>query len=140
MDHGFARRRVQTDALVRKHRFAPAGAAAQQGADARQQLVDVIGLDHVVVGPGVQPGNAVADRVARRGDQDGNMGAPGTQGAQHVQAAAPGQAQVKQHQVVLFAFKCAVGHDAIAHPVHRVMLGAQHLQHRLANHGVVFDQ
>ena len=73
-----------------KHRLAPAGAAAQQGTNARQQLVNVIGFEHVVVGAGIESGDAVGHAVAGRGDQH-RHGAPAlAQGAQHVQAVASG--------------------------------------------------
>ncbi len=60
--------------------------------------------------------------------------------AQHVQAVALGQAQVEQHQVVGLGAQRRIGHHAVAHPVHRVVLGAQGVEHGLADHGVVFDQ
>ena len=114
------------------------GRAAQQRTDARQQFVDVVGLEHVIVGPGVQPCNALADLVAC-GDDDHQRGVLArAQGAQHVQSVAFGQAQVEQHQVVGLAAQGAVGHVAVFHPVHRKVLGAQHVEHGLADHRVVF--
>ena len=82
----------------------------------------------------------VANLIARRGDQHRYAGAPGPQRAQHIQAVALGQAQVEQHQVVRPGFKGLIGHDAVAHPVHGVVLCTQHLPHCLADHGVVFNQ
>ncbi len=46
------------------------GAAAQQGADAGEQLVQLERLDQVVVGARVQAGDPVADRVAGGEHQD----------------------------------------------------------------------
>ena len=124
--------------MVREHRLDGPGMAPDQRADAGQQLVDVIGLEHIVVRPGVQPRHPVFHRVAGRGHQHRHLLAPRPQLAQHLQPVAPGQAQVEQHQVVLLRPQRHVGHFAVLDPVHGVVLGAQHVQQGFADHRVVF--
>jgi hypothetical protein len=126
--------------LVLVHGLGAPGGTAQQRADARQQLVQVVGLEHIVVGAGVQPGDAVGLGVARGGDQHRRAVEPGAQRAQHAQAVAARQAQVQHHQVVGVVTQRGVGHVAITHPVDGVMLGAQQVQHGLADHRIVFHQ
>ncbi len=123
---------------MRENRLAVAGAAADQCADAGQQLGHVVGLDHVVVGARVEAGDAVADRIARGGDQHRHVVAPPAQAAQHIEAVAARQTQVEQHQVIAMGAQGGVGHLAVAHPVDRIVLPAQQVEQRLADHGVVF--
>lgn len=131
---------VDADALVFIHRLGTARCAAQQGTDAGQQLVQVIGLEHVVVGPGIQPLDALRHGIARGGHQHGGAVLAGAQVAQHGQTIALGQAQVQQHQVIRLGAQGRVGRVAIARPVHRVLLGAQQVQHGFTDHGIVFNK
>ncbi len=97
-------------------------------------------IEHVVVRAGVQPGNAVGLGVARGGNQHRRAVQAGPQGPEHVQAIAARQAQIQHDQVVGVRQQCGVGHVAIPHPVDRVVLGAQQVQHGLADHRIVFHQ
>lgn len=74
-------------------------AAAQQGPDAGEELVQFEGLDQVVVGPGVEPGDAVADGVAGGEHQDGRGGAGGTQAAGGGQTVHPRHLDVEDDQI-----------------------------------------
>jgi hypothetical protein len=56
------------------------------------------------------------------------------------QPVAARQAEIEHHQVVVGRRQRRLGHRAVAHPVHGVMLGPQRIEHRFADHGVVFDQ
>ena len=58
-------------------------AATAQGADPRQQLVEGERLAQVIVGPGVEPADAVGHGVAGRQEEDGRLAARlrGTRGA-----------------------------------------------------------
>ncbi|MCY1370996.1 hypothetical protein D9M69_581210 [compost metagenome] len=136
----FACGRVDAHALVFVHRLGAPGSAAQQGADAREQFVHVVGLEHVVVGPGIQPLDALLHRIAGGGDQHRQAVLARAQRPQHRQTIAPGQAQVEQQQVVVLRAQRRVGQLAVLHPVHRVVFGAQQIEHGLADHGVVFYQ
>jgi hypothetical protein len=77
-----------------------AGIAPRDRADAGGQFGEVEGLHQIVVGPRVQPLDPVADLVERGQDDDRRHIAPGPQAAQELDAAAIGQHQVQQHQVV----------------------------------------
>jgi hypothetical protein len=52
--------------------------AAQQRTKARQQLLQLIRLDQVVIGPHVETTDAVVDRVARGEQQDRDLVAVGS--------------------------------------------------------------
>src|SRR5262249_34865381 len=73
--------------------------AAQQRPDAGEQLVEVERLDHVVVRAGVEPGDAVLDRVARGQHQDRYVGGAGAQPTADLDAVEPGQHHVEHDQV-----------------------------------------
>ncbi|MNT23159.1 hypothetical protein D3C72_1585710 [compost metagenome] len=121
------------------HRLGPPGGAAQQRADAGEQLVQVVGFEHVVVRPRIQPFNALGYGVAGSGDQNRGAVLAGAQVAQHGDAVALGQTQVQQHEVVGLGAQGGVGRIAVTRPVHSVVFGAQQVLHGFADHGVVFN-
>ena len=64
-----------------RYRRSPVGAvAAQQRAQPGEQLVEVEGLDQIVVGAGIQSLDAVVDRAERRQQQDRRRDAGGAHG------------------------------------------------------------
>ena len=63
------RGRIEPQAEVLNARGAASGLAAQQRADARRELVEIEGLDEVVVGARIEPGHPVGDRIARGDDE-----------------------------------------------------------------------
>jgi len=134
------RDRVQAQTVDFEYRFGAAAAAAYQGADARQQFMHVVGFEYVVVGAGIQAGDAICDCVARRHDQHRRGVLAGPQRPQHVEPVAPRQPEVEQHQVVPLAAHGGVGHVSVAHPVDRKVLGPQQVEHHFADHGVIFNQ
>src|SRR4051812_26535523 len=73
-------------------------APAQQGADARQQLLAVERLDEVVVGAGVEALHTGINGIPRREHEDRDV-AVGAHLLGHVEAVEPGQAEVEQDQV-----------------------------------------
>src|SRR5690606_6469392 len=81
-----ARGRVEVDPAPGQLRRHPALGAADQGAQAGQQLVALERLDQVIVGPGIQAADPVAQPVARGDDQHRGGVVALAQGAQHVQA------------------------------------------------------
>ncbi|MNT23429.1 hypothetical protein D3C72_1588480 [compost metagenome] len=138
-DH-FACQRIDGDALVFEDRFRPSRGAPQQGADTRQQFVEIIRFQDVIVGARVEAGDALLDGVARRGHEDRRVELAQAHRAQHVEAILARQAQVQQHQVIGLRLQGRIGHVAILDPVHRVMLGAQQIEHHFADHRIVFYQ
>ena len=112
----------------------------RSGAQAGQQLVELEGLDEVVVGAAVQALDLVGQRVAR-GEHDHRRGvAARAQVAQHREAVALRQAEVEQHGVEALAGQHGIGGAAVAHPVAGHALAAQRLAQALADHRVVFHQ
>ena len=81
-----------------------AGGAAQQRADARQHLLEMEGLGHVVVGAGVEALHLVAPAVARGEHQHRHGAAGAPPGFQHRDAVHLGQADVEDDRVVGLAF------------------------------------
>ena len=73
------------------------GLAAQQRLHARDHLLHREGLDDVVVGPGLQPADALVDLVARGEHADGHLVAALAQAAQDLEAVEVGHVQVEQH-------------------------------------------
>ena len=116
MQAHLARRRIEAQALVLEHRLAAPGMAPQHGADARVQLVELEGLDQVVVGTGVEPRDAVA---VLRG---------------------VGQTEVEQHEIEALGGERRVRRRRVIDPVDRVPLLAQRQTQAVADHPVVFDE
>ena len=74
----------------------PAGRRRSSACSARDDLLHGEGLDDVVVGPGLQPADAVVDLVARREHADRHLVAALAQAAQDLEAVEVGHAQVEQ--------------------------------------------
>ena len=74
------------------------GHPAEHGADAREELLDVERLGHVVVGAGVERGDLVGLAVARGQHHDRNV-AERAHPAQHLDAVDVGEPEVEQHDV-----------------------------------------
>ena len=72
------------------------GLAAQQRADARGELVQIEGLDEVVVGARIQALHAIGDRIACGDDEHRQRLTARAQRLQQLQAVAPGQPQIEQ--------------------------------------------
>ena len=77
-----------------------AGGAAHLGADARQQLLHMEGLGHVVVGAGVHAGDLVAPAVAGGEDDHGHVALGATPLLEHADAVHLRQAGVEDDDVV----------------------------------------
>src|SRR5579872_620961 len=100
-------------------RLGMAGRAAQQRANARQNLFEVKRLCDIVVGAGVKTLNLVAPAIARGEDQDRHRAAVASPGFQHRDAVHLGQTDIEHHRVIrlaiaeevpLFAVEGAVNH------------------------------
>jgi D-alanyl-D-alanine carboxypeptidase/D-alanyl-D-alanine-endopeptidase (penicillin-binding protein 4) len=139
-----ARRRVEPHTGMLDRRLAAPGVAAQHGAHARVQLVEFEGFDEIVVGTGIEPGDALAKGVARGQHDHRRRVVPSAQGAQHVEPAAPllriGQAEIEQHEVEALSCKRRVRGTRVIDPIDGVAFVAQRLAQAVADHAVVFDQ
>ena len=114
--------------------------APQERTDARRELGQLERLDHVVVGAGVEPGDAIGDGVARGDDQHRTRVAAPAHAAQHVETFLARQPEVEQHEVVHVLGERELGRAAVAHPVDGEAVLAQSAADRLADHRVVFGE
>jgi len=114
------------------------GAAADHGAGARQQLVQVEGLHQVVVRADVEAGDAVGHRVARGDDQHRHVAARAAHRLQHLEAVLARQPEVEQREVVGAVPERELGGGAVAHPVDRVAGVLHAVHHGAADHRIVF--
>ena len=90
---------VDGDVAVGQHDLGPVVAAADQGADAGQQLVEVERLAEVVVGPAVEAEHAERGPVAGRQEEHRGPPVPLAEPAEQRQAVLAGQPPVQQHEV-----------------------------------------
>jgi len=111
-----------------------------EGAHAREQLLDLEGLDQVVVGAGVEPGDALRGGIARAQHQHRREAAAGARAAQHLEAVQARQPQVEHHQVELGVLQGGERLRARAHPFHGVARAGQRVVDAGAEELVVLDQ
>ena len=91
----FARGRVEREVGHLQHGAGAAALAAAQRTQSGEQLVELEGLDEVVVGAGVQPGDAVLHAVARGEDEHRHRAPLAAPLAQPAHAVAAGQAEAE---------------------------------------------
>jgi len=72
--------------------------APQEGVDAGEEFGEGKGFAEVVVGPGLQAGDAVFDGVVRGEDEDAEVCAFGTELAEDVEAVALGKREVEEQE------------------------------------------
>jgi len=131
---------------VREQRLGATGMATQHGADARGELVELERLDDVVVGAGIEPGDAIAARVARSDDDHRRRVAAAAQFAQHAETVrgsgrgAARQAEIEQHEIEALARERRGGGGGVANPVDGEALEAKRTLQALADHAIVFDE
>ena len=124
----------------RDDRVRVAGIAPGDRADARRQFGQVEGLHEVVVGPGIQPFDPVRHLVERGQDDHGRHVAARAQGFEKADAAAVGQHQVEQDQIVSGAGHGIAGRIQPRDPVHRLAVACDLVAHGGAQNRVVLDQ
>lgn len=99
-----------------QHRLRAIGAAAQQRADAGLELVNVEGLDQIVVRARIQPRDAVAGGVARGEDQHRHRVGGGAQALQHLQPVHARQAEVEHGEREVLVGERVQRARAVLHP------------------------
>ncbi len=134
------RRRVQHQGAALDQRLRASGRTPRQRAHARGKLVEVERLDEIVVGAGVESGDAVTHRVACRHHQDRKVELAGTQALEDFEPVAPGQSEVEQDEAIGRRRDGGLRRHAVAHPVDRVSLTCEPADHAFADHRVVLDQ
>ena len=77
----------------------PRHAAPHQGADPRQQLLELEGLHQIVIRAGVETGNAITGQLTSRQHQDRNLITLATKPPRQLQPGDPWQADVQHHAV-----------------------------------------
>src|SRR6478735_12161940 len=137
--HGL-RGKIQRHRAAIQRRLAPARGAAQQRVDAREQFLDVEGLDEVIVGASLQSLDLVLPRRTRGEDQDGEFLAFGAQVAHQVHARHLGQAQV-DHGDVEGQFATVVqAFLAVGGGIHGEAFALQARGKGFAQRGFIFNQ
>ena len=92
--------RVEPDVAGLEDGVERLGRAAGEGPQAGRQLGEGERLDQVVVGAGVEPGDAVGHGVARGQEQDRGLHAPAAQPAADLEPVDAGQHDVEDDRVV----------------------------------------
>jgi len=100
VDADAAGARVEPDRPAGQFALGVPGGAAQQGADAGEDFLEMEGLGDIIVGAGVEPLDLVAPAIARRQDQDGHGAAGAPPRLQHGDAVQFRQADVEDDRVV----------------------------------------
>lgn len=109
---------IERQVAVANRRIAAARLTADQRTHTGAEFIEIERFDKVIVGAGVEPFDAIGDRVARGEDQHRRGVAFGAQRAQHLEPVAFGQAEIEQHQIVRLAGRRAERRFAVFHPVH----------------------
>src|SRR5439155_22208520 len=132
--------RVELDIARRKRPPGAAGAAPQQRAKPRGELVQVEWFDDVIVGAGIQPRDPIGDRIARREDQYGPRVAALAHRAQYLEPRTPGQSEVQDHRVMHMLGERKLGRAAVLDQVNRETILAQAVTDAGADHRIVFGE
>ena len=117
-----------------------AGRTAVQRMQARQQLIQVEGLEQIVIGTGLQAFDTVLDGVPRGENQNGQRLPAGPPASQQRHAVLVRKAQVKNANVEVKAVQCSLGGGGGANPVHRQTMQPQPRSDATGYQLVVFDQ
>ena len=132
-------RRVVLKRTLLPYRLRLAHGAAHQCAQPGSEFVDGDGLDQIVVGAGVEPGDPLLDAVARSEDQDRQCQAAGAPANQPFHAIASRQPEIKHDRVERGVRQCGIRRAAVAEPVDRMGKLTQTGCQRVAEKGVIFD-
>ena len=113
--------------------------ATYQGAGTREQLLEGKRLAEIVVGTGVEPAHPVADRVARREEEDGRGPALAAMILQDSKAVVAGQPPVEDHKVPFAVPQRRLTRIAVASVRDRETLVRQPVDNRSSEACVVLD-
>ena len=126
--------------LIQAAYAVPATAPAQERANARTELDKIEWLGEVVVGAGVESGNARGRRVPGTDDEHGDVILLGSHPPQHLDAIGGGQPEIQNHEVVHAACDLGERRGAIANPVHRIAFVAQGFLYPAPDQAIIFDE
>ncbi len=116
------------------------GGAPLQGMQAGAEFAQVEGLEQVVVGAGLQPGDPVGHRVARGQHQHRQVDALLAQALQQAQAVLVGQAEIEDQHVEARHLEQRLGIGGAGHPVHGQALGVEAGDDAAGDQVVVFGE
>ena len=129
---------VDRDVADLDHGVGHACAAANQRAEASEQLGESKRLDDIIIRAGVEPAHAVADTVAGGEDEHGGFsGLP--QSSQNLEAVQAGEQQVEHDRLVFASLGFEEPFAAVGGLIGGVALFAKRLHQRLEQIGFVFD-
>ena len=113
--------------------------AAEQSADASNQLTRREGLDEVVVGTELEADDAVLDLALGGEHDDGNVGGL-ADGTAHALAGEFGQHEVEDHEVERVLLELLHGALSVADPTHDVVLALKIGCNRIADGFLVLNE
>ena len=131
---------VQADTRVLDQRLCAPGTAPQERTYAGFQFRQVKRLDQVIIGPGIQAGNAVFGGIPRGKDQHRQIGATVTQTPQYFETVHAWQAKVEHRQIKGFTEQRMQGAAAVLQPVDGVTFATQGLMYAFAERHVILYQ
>ncbi len=105
VDEGLAALGVQRQVGGLEHPAQHLAGAAQQGPQARHQLLEIEGLDQIVVRAALQPRDALMQSTASGEHQDRRAILPAAHLPQHRRTIAIGQAQIQDHRRIARALQ-----------------------------------
>ncbi len=132
--------RIERHTAMEDHRIGPSAPPAQKRADACAQFVQIEGLDEIVIGPGIEPGDARGRRIACAQDENRHVVLAGAQALQHFDAIDARKAQIQNDEIVHAAGRLFERIGAGPHPVDRIAFVAQAFLHSTPNQAIVFDE
>src|SRR5215831_5230405 len=114
--------------------------AAQKSSEAREEFAKLKGLCQVVVGTGIEAGNAVFDGIASRQHEDGHALSERANGTTGRETVAAGNHYVEDDQVIVINFDLIDGVVSVGHNIDGVGLLLETFGDKTGDTRVVFDQ
>ena len=131
--------RVERQRAPAQQRRGPSAAAPLDRADAGRELVEIERLAEIVVGAGVEPGDAVRHLVAGGQQEHGRRVAAPAHLRQHVEAGAVGQHEVEHDRRVALGLKCGACVGAGRHGIRRQPREPEAHLETVEQNGIVLD-
>ena len=132
--------RVEAQRAMFDQRMGAAGGAPQQRLQPRHQLVEVEGLDQVVVGTTLQPRHPVAHRIAGGEHQHRGGHAGVAPLLEQGEAIAVGEAAVEDHHVAGHTLQGSARLGDAGHVIDDVVVHRQPGANARGHQGVILDQ
>ena len=131
---------IDKDIAILQYRLRLPLAATNQGAQAGVELLQGEGLDHVVVGAGIEADHPIVQRIAGGEDQHRQFVSFTPQLAQQAEAIDVGQVEIEDQGGELVALEGCQSGQPLLQPVHRIAAMAQCILHTIPQHHIIFYQ